>query len=780
MLIRSRTGSGPVSRPCTECPGVNGDGHMTSLPLPNCSETATRQQLLDYFDNTWTLTEVLFSGLLGRDVFIRSPWHQLRHPLIFYYGHVAALYINKFRVAGLINDPVDEELEQIMETGVDEMSWDDLSKNEMEWPDLRTVTEYRRTVYGIVKDVILNGTWSFPIKISDPAWAIVMGFEHERIHLETSSVLMRELPAHLVTRPAAFPPYHPSAFDGSSGRKIQNEMIEVQGGQVKLGKPRDWRSFGWDNEYGTRTAEVATFSASKYLITNGEFLEFVRSGGYGNRAYWTEAGWQWRVFRNIHFPTFWCPDGPVGLHQYKLRVIYDVIDMPLSWPVDVNVHEAKAYCAWKTLQDKPQHPYRLITEVEHNLLRDAATRDESLGMARDPVMANAGSDMRKAKGAQYNSNLAWGSQCPVDALAPSSTGFHDVFGNAWHWTEDDFNMLDGFEVTPLYVDFSTPCFDGLHNIILGGSFISTGDEASIWSRFHFRPHFNQHASFRMCSGPNAGVQLPKLGTNGLSSAAPNLSADMERHVDEQMLMHFGAHQDALPWPQGPKSALSFPARIAKLVVEWAGKEGIELKRVLDLGCTVGGCTLELAKTAPEVVGVDVPHFISAAEEMKRDGQRLFRMKEEGNIYTELLASVDSKIDRMRVNFKPVDPATISAADSGFNVVVMTNLLERLPAPAQCFENLVGEHGLVKPGGLLVISTSGNWSTTHTPKSQWLGGYTDEAGNEVRTLDGIKAVLQSLSGEMEMIHREDVPTIMREDARNYQFKMAETSIWRRRA
>lgn len=469
------------------------------------------------------------------------------------------------------------------------------------------------------------------------------------------------------------------------------------------------------------------------------------------------------------------------MHQYKLRVIYDVVELPLSWPVDVNVHEAKAYCAWKTMQDKPKHPYRLITEGEHQLLRDASTRDESLGMARDPVMANAGSDMCKMKGAQYNSNLAWGSQCPVDALAPSSTGFHDVFGNAWHWTEDDFNMLDGFEVSPLYVDFSTPCFDGLHNIIMGGSFISTGDEASMFSRFHFRPHFHQHASFRMCSGPNSGVQLPKLGTNGLSSAAPNLSAEMERHVDEQMLVHFGAQQDVLPWPQGPTSALSFPSRMAKLVVEWAGKEGIPLKRVLDLGCTVGGLTLELAKTAPEVVGVDVPHYISAAEEMKRDGQRLFRMKEEGDVYTEILASVDSKVDRMRVNFKPVDPATISAADSGsFNVVVMTNLLERLPAPAQCFENMFGEHGLVKPGGLLVISTTGSWSTAHTPKSQWLGGYTDDSGNEVRTLDGIKAILQSSNGEMELIHREDVPAILREDARNYRFQMAEISIWRRRA
>jgi len=271
------------------------------------------------FDDFEVLTHVMVQFVSqGREVFIRSPWHQLRHPLIFYYGHVATLYINKLRVAGLIKNAVNEELEQIMEQGVDEMSWDDLSKNEMEWPDLRIVTEYRRTVYGIVKDVIMNGEWSFPIKINDPAWALIMGFEHERIHLETSSVLMRELPAHLVTRPAQFPKYHPSAFDGSSERTVQNEMIAVEAGEVQMGKPKDWPSFGWDNEYGSRSAKAGEFSASKFLITNGEFLEFVRSGGYGNRAYWTEAGWQWRVFRNILFPSFWCPDGPVNAFSLQL------------------------------------------------------------------------------------------------------------------------------------------------------------------------------------------------------------------------------------------------------------------------------------------------------------------------------------------------------------------------------------------------------------------------------------------------------------------------------
>jgi hypothetical protein len=72
-----------------------------------------------------------------------------------------------------------------------------------------------------------------------------------------------------------------------------------------------------------------------------------------------------------------------------------------------------------------------------------------------------------------------------------------VFGNAWEWTNDYFAALPGFQVHPYYEDFSTPCFDGLHHIIQGGSFISTGNEASAHSRFHFRPHFTQHASFRL-------------------------------------------------------------------------------------------------------------------------------------------------------------------------------------------------------------------------------------------------------------------------------------------
>ena len=83
-----------------------------------------------------------------------------------------------------------------------------------------------------------------------------------------------------------------------------------------------------------------------------------------------------------------------------------------------------------------------------------------------------------ARGGGCNLQLAWGSESPVDALGATAAGVHDAMGNVWTWTEDDFNPLEGFAVSPLYTDFSTPCFDGLHTVIMGGSFISTGDEVS--------------------------------------------------------------------------------------------------------------------------------------------------------------------------------------------------------------------------------------------------------------------------------------------------------------
>eukprot|EP01024_Parvocaulis_polyphysoides_P069392 TRINITY_DN84964_c0_g1_i1.p1 TRINITY_DN84964_c0_g1~~TRINITY_DN84964_c0_g1_i1.p1 ORF type:complete len:386 (+),score=59.03 TRINITY_DN84964_c0_g1_i1:94-1251(+) len=354
-------------------PGILKDGTITALPLVDLS-TCSRQQVLDYFENRWCLSEVLFSALKGEAAFYRPPYHHLRHPLIFYYCHPAALYINKLRVAGIIKEGVNSYFEELFETGVDEMSWDDLSKNSMQWPSVNDVTQYRREVYQIVKNVIMTHPEldNLPVTMENQLWALFMGFEHENIHIETSSVLMREMPVQFLVKPVQWPVYGFESSDNYNKYMVpKNQFLKVEKGQAVIGKPNNFPSFGWDNEYGERQFLVEEFEASQNLVSNGEFLEFVKSGGYRSVDFWSEEGWKWRTYRNAKWPTFWIPNGPAGLNQYKLRVLFEELDfLPLDLPVVVNHHEAKAYCNWLTQKQQDRGvSCRLLTEAEHHRLR---------------------------------------------------------------------------------------------------------------------------------------------------------------------------------------------------------------------------------------------------------------------------------------------------------------------------------------------------------------------------------------------------------------------------
>lgn len=749
-----------------ECPGVDAAGILRGLP-PLHLGTCSRGEVLDYFDNGWAMTELLFAGLQGDAAFRRAPYHRLRHPLIFYYAHVATFYVNKLRVAGLVAEAIDDELETLFQTGVDEMSWDDLSQSEQDWPAVRTVTEYRRRAYRLVRSV-LESDPAFadghpPITARDPAWAVLMGLEHERIHVELTSVLVRELPIVWVQRPDAWPAVHPSAAAPSapSPRRgvdfPENALLSSRGGAFLIGKPRDWPSYGWDNEYGERHAHVRPFRATKHLVTNGEYFEFVESGGYQDATHWTDEGWRWRSFRNAKWPTFWTSAGPAGLHRYRLRTMFEVVDMPWSWPVDVNFHEARAYCSWLAKRDASPLSYRLITEAEHHALRD-------------PLVATPGG--LGASGP--NHALRHGSQGPVSAFPPTAPGFHDVFGNAWQWCEDHFHPLPGFKVHPYYDDFSSPCFDGKHQMVLGGSFVSSGDEASAFARFHFRPHFFQHAGFRVAVSDD-GDGEPDAVRLDTTATSTNVYESHELR-DQYLMLHYGAGDDAMPYAFGPRDALEFPGRCAALVLELADRHGVAPARALDVGCAVGGATFALAHGFREVLGVDLSaSFIAAANALKRDGRLSFRRRDEGDLGVERTATIHPAVDRDRVSFRQADACALPAELVGFDAVLLANLLCRLPSPRACLERMGGARGVVRPGGLLVVTSPYTWTDAFTPKEVWLGGVTRD-GREVRSIDGLHALLDD---EFELVDERDMPLVIREHARKFQYIVAHATAWRRR-
>ena len=758
--------------PPTDCPGRQPDGRLTALPAPNLA-TCTRDEVLAVFDNGWTLTEVLFAGLQGEEAFYRPPYHHLRHPMIFYYCHPAALYINKLRVAGLIDAPLNPYFERIFETGVDEMRWDDMSKNAMLWPSFAEAHSYRAEVYATVRRVIEThpdlATGHAPLGMDHPLWALFMGFDHERIHLETSSVLIRELPIALVQPPDVWPAVHPSAaaaataeFPPRAGADYPvARWVDIPAASVRLGKPRDWPSFGWDNEYGERRVAVQGFRVEDQLVSNGAFLEFIQAGGYLEPRWWSEAGWAWRSFRNSKWPCFWVPDGPAGLHRYRLRTVFTIVPMPWAWPAEVNAHEAAAYCAWRSERDG--RPCRLPTEAEHNALRAPDWA------AEDPAFRQDGAALGRDTG--WNLQLAWGSPWPVDAGTPTAAGVRDVFGNVWQWHGDDFNPLPGARVHPYYDDFSTPCYDGQHQMLLGGSWVACGDEASVWARFHFRPHFFQHAGFRVVQAEHDGgvVRL------GAADSGAQVYEDA-RMVDDYMVLHHARPEAQMPWPAGPRGATGFPQRCADWLLKGAAQHASGTARALDIGCAVGGASFALARGFDAVLGVDLSRaFIDAASALQRDGRRDYVLRDEGELGDTLSAVIDPTLERSRVSFRQADACSLPAELADFDAVLLANLLCRLPSPKSLLGRLGGPRGLVKVGGLVALFSPYSWLEQFTPQEAWLGGFTAD-GRAVRSGDALKAFLTE---EGFVLRREeDVPLVIREHARKYQYIVTHGMLWQR--
>ncbi|MBX9688165.1 MAG: 5-histidylcysteine sulfoxide synthase [Candidatus Obscuribacterales bacterium] len=753
-----------TGRAPSRCPGFNHrESKLHSLKMPNLA-TCRRDEVLSYFDNSWTLTELLFSSLIGDEPFYRPPYHALRHPLIFYYVHPAVLYVNKLRLAGLLNEPVNAYFESLFETGVDEMNWDDMSKNQIDWPTIDEARQYRQLVYQAVEKLILShpalADEHAPILQNSPFWALFMSFEHERIHLETSSVLIRELPQFLVAAPPEWPELacrnanSVQNFPPVAGKSHPlNELLDIPAYSLRLGKDFDFPSYGWDNEYGRREVQLAEFSASQFLVSNGEFWQFVADGAYQQAEYWSQDGWLWRSFRNIKCPTFWVPDGPAGSHQYKLRTCFETIPMPWDWPALVNFHEAKAFCSWKSSKEGAR--YRLLSEAEHQALRK---------------FSGFNNESEQGELSCFNQNLICGSESAVDIHRHSEKPLFDLFGNAWQWCEDHFNALESFKVHSFYDDFSTPCFDGQHQMIMGGSFVSTGDEAGPFARFHFRPHFFQHAGFRLVKSENDGQALK------IESSEQSINSyESESVLNMYMTLHFAPDSVQMPFIDGPKQACSFPQRCADLLLEFADKLLLNKKKVLDLGCAVGGASFRLAKDFEEVLAIDLSaSFINAARQLKSNHYFDYRCKVEGDIFSQERALVDAE-SAERVEFRQADACSLPPELTDFDAVLAANLLCRLPSPKSCLSRMAGARGIVKTGGLLLLISPFSWDEQYTVKDLWLGGYTDQEGREQFSEDGLTAYL---SPNFHLLEKREMPLLIREHKRKYQYIVSQAMIFQR--
>lgn len=139
------------------------------LPAPTRTPLLTgtdpehkRRELLAYFCQTFDLYDSLFECLADERAWFNKAI-PLRHPLIFYYGHTAAFFVNKLLAARLIEGRLDPRIEAMVAIGVDEMSWDDLDETHYDWPSVSELRAYRGRVRALVVDFIEKMPIELPI-----------------------------------------------------------------------------------------------------------------------------------------------------------------------------------------------------------------------------------------------------------------------------------------------------------------------------------------------------------------------------------------------------------------------------------------------------------------------------------------------------------------------------------------------------------------------------------------------------------------------------------------
>lgn len=679
-----------------------------------------RQEIAQYFLNTFDTYTHLFSCLADANGFYQKPI-PLRHPLIFYLGHTATFFINKLVLAKLLRERINPHLESIFAIGVDEMSWDDLNDDHYEWPDAPQVMDYRARVRATVLDLIETLPLDMPINWESPWWPLIMGMEHERIHLETSSVLIRQQD---LARVRPHPDWRPCQ---QTGEAPANSLISVPAGTVRIGKAYNDAYYGWDNEYGEHQAEVEKFKASKYLVSNQEFLSFVEAEGYRQDRYWSNEGRSWRDFAGATHPTFW------RWHNgWHLRLMTEEVPMPWDWPAEVNYHEAKAFCEWKG--EQTGQPVRMPTEDEwYRLCAEAGVQEVSA----PPASANLHLD----HGA---------SSCPVTCYRHGD--WFDVVGNVWQWTETPIYPFDNFRVHPLYDDFTAPTFDGQHNLIKGGSWISCGNEARLSARYAFRRHFFQHAGFRYITSDTEAVE-------------PNAYYESNKLLAEYAEFHFGDSSFGVE---------NFSKALADLALD--AMRGKTAHKALDLGCACGRSSFELARQFDVVEGVDFSaNFINLGVEMANRGSVRYSLTEEGDLvsyHTRSLKSLGLDTYADRVSFHQGDACNLKPTFTGYDLVLAANLIDRLYRPRRFLDSI---HERINDGGLLIIASPYTWLEEHTPKEEWIGGFKKD-GENYTTLDGLR---DHLSGHFRLVgDPRKVPFVIRETRHKHQHTLSEVTVWER--
>jgi formylglycine-generating enzyme required for sulfatase activity len=412
--------------------------------------------LLSRFERTRQRSRALFD-LIAEEAYYSQPI-SLSHPIVFYEGHLPGFSFNTLVKRALGRPSIDPALEALFARGIDPHDQGGPNgSHPMRWPDRRTVQQFVAEADRQVSEALARDDLDRPgdplLDRGEAAYAIL---EHEAMHQETLLYIWHRLPFDQKRRPAGYAP----VLNGSAV------------------------PFGWDNEFPESRETVAPFLIQRHNVTNGRFLEFVDAGGYAQPAWWRPDDWDWVQRERIEHPAFWSREGG----QWYWRGMFELLKLPLAWPVYVSHAEASAYAKWLGA--------RLPTEAEFQRAAFGAPGDEErrhpwgeAGPAPDRGVFDFSSWDPESAGSHPRGASAW--------------GVEDLVGNGWEWTGTVFGPFEGFRPMASYPEYSADFFDGEHFVMKGASPATSLEFLRPSFRNWFRARYPYvYASFR-CVKPTS-------------------------------------------------------------------------------------------------------------------------------------------------------------------------------------------------------------------------------------------------------------------------------------
>ena len=408
----------------------------------------------DWYARNRARTHAIFD-LVSDEAYYSRPI-DLRHPIVFYEGHLPAFSFNTLVKRALCEPSIDPQLETLFARGIDP-SEDQAGRSDAHrWPSRATVQQFAaeadRRVRAALERSDLNRPGHPLLHRSEAAFAIL---EHEAMHQETLLYMWQRLPLDQKRRPVDYRPI----VDGDVPAQ---QWIDVPRGRATLGADEDMLPFGWDNERPYHAEDVAAFTIQRHDVTNADYLEFVNDGGPP--------------------PTFWEQhDG-----AWYWRGMFDRIPLPMSWPVYVSQAAATAYAQWRG--------YRLPTEAEF--------QRAAYGTPEGRERAYPWGDATPSPAHGVFDFTSWDPE-PAGShpSGRSAWGIDDLVGNGWEWTSTLFAPFSGFRPIPSYPEYSADFFDEEHFVMKGASPATARELIRPTFRNWFRPRYPYvYATFR-CAQP---------------------------------------------------------------------------------------------------------------------------------------------------------------------------------------------------------------------------------------------------------------------------------------